>query len=128
MGGVVLNGIVVEGLREGSFFLSLEHYKGEINEKLGFDPYPGTLNIKVNNEQINLIKNISPVRIDGFEENNKKYYGANCYKARIKNIEGAVITPDLTRHKDTIEFIAPYHLKSKLNIKNGDKVKIELIK
>lgn len=127
MGGVVFEGIVTHGLGEGSFFISMEHYKKEIKEKLGFDAYPGTLNIKTNKEQLDSLKKINPIRIEGYEKDNKKFHGANCYKAKINNITGAIIVPDLTRHKDIAEFIAPVNLKSELNIKDGDKIKIELI-
>jgi|TARA_B100001971_G_C18164519_1_gene523381 riboflavin kinase len=124
MGGKFIEGVVEEGLGEGKLFMSLDHYKKEIKGKLGFDAFEGTLNIKVNNSDLKLLNN--PIKIEGFEKDNKKFYGVDCYKAKIKDIDGAVIIPELSRHKDTIEFIAPVHLKSELNIKDGDKIKIEL--
>ena len=66
-------------------------------------------------------------RIEGYEKDNKTFGGASCHKARINNINGAIIIPDLTKHKDIVEFIAPLNLKSELKIKDGDKIKIELI-
>lgn len=124
----VLNGVVVGGLGEGSFFISMEHYKKEIKEKLGFDAYPGTLNLKVDEKQTNFLKSIVPIKINEFKKNNKEFGGVSCYNAKIENINGAIIIPDLTKHKDTVEFIAPVHLKSELKIKDGDKVEVELIK
>ncbi len=125
---IVLNGLVVNGLGEGSFFLSMDHYKKEIKEKLGFDAYPGTLNLKVDEKQTNFLKSIVPIKINEFKKNNEEFGGVSCYNAKIENINGAIIIPDLTKHNDTIEFIAPVHLKSELNIKDGDKIKIELEK
>ena len=43
----IIDGTVVTGLGEGAFFMSMDHYKKEIKNKLGFDAYPGTLNIKI---------------------------------------------------------------------------------
>jgi len=123
----VIEGIVTSGIGEGSFFMSMDHYKNEIKKKLGFDAYPGTLNLKIDTKQYDLLKNFNSTRIDGFNNVNKKLGGANCYKAKIKNINGSIIIPDLTKHKkDIIEFIAPVHLKSKLKINDGDKIKVEL--
>lgn len=122
-----LIGTIVRGLGEGTFFMSMEHYKKEIKKKLGFDAYPGTLNLKVGKNQINSLKKINPIKIVGFKSGNKTFGGANCYKAKIKNINGSIIVPDLTKHKDVIEFIAPVHLKSELKLKEGDKIKIELL-
>ena len=127
MGGMVFTGIVTSGLGEGALFISMKHYKEEIKKRLGFDAYPGTLNLKVDKKQLDLLKDIDIIRIEGYEENNKTFGGASCHKARINNINGAIIIPDLTKHKDIVEFIAPVNLKSELKIKDGDKIKIELI-
>ena len=127
MVGEVLEGIVVTGLGEGAYFMSMPHYKNEIKKKLGFDAFPGTLNIKTDKENIDSFKKINPIIIIGFKKNNKTFGGVSCYKAKINNIDGAIIIPDINKHKeDIIEFVAPIHIKSKLNIKDGDKVKIEL--
>lgn len=129
MGGkkIVLEGIIVRGLGEGTYFTSMQHYQNEIKEKLGFKAYPGTLNLKVNKKQIDLLKKINSIKIDGFKSNNKTFGGVNCFKAKIDNIIGSIIIPDLTKHKNIIEFIAPVHLKSEIKIKDGAKIKVELL-
>ena len=124
--GVVIEGIVSKGLGEGAFFMSMPHYKNEIKNKLGFDVYPGTLNIKVDGIIINKIKKLKLIRIEGYSSNNKTFAGANCRAAKINGISGAIIFPDLTKHKDILEFRAQVHVKSSLKINNGDKVKVEI--
>ncbi len=123
---IVLKGIIEQGLGEGTFFMSMQNYKKEIKKKLGFDAYPGTLNLKVGKKQSNLLKNIPAIKINGYKLGSKTFGGVNCYKAKIKNINGSIIVPDLTKHNGIVEFIAPVHLKSELKFKNGDKIKIEL--
>src|SRR5208337_4812172 len=44
---VTLEGTVFTGLGEGAYYISKEHYRKQFAEKLGFDPYPGTLNLKL---------------------------------------------------------------------------------
>ena len=131
MGGkkAVLNGTIVSGLGEGAYFMSMRHYQKEIKKKLGFDAYPGTLNLKVKKNQIDLLKKVNPIKIAGFKKDNETFGGADCYKAKIKNINGAIIIPYLTKHKKNIvEFIAPVHLKVELKLKDEGKIKVELIK
>jgi len=126
---LVLDGIVVTGLGKGAVFMSIDHYKKEFKDKLGFDPFPGTLNLTVNKEQTSIIKNIEPIRIESFKKDEKTFGGVSCYKVKINNIDGAIIVPDLTEHEgDMIEIISSINLKSELKIKEGDKVKIELTK
>ena len=125
MVGEVIEGIVVAGLGEGAYFMSMEHYKNEIKKKLGFDAFPGTLNIKT--AQIDLFKKLTPIIISGFKKDDKTFGGVSCYKAKIDDVDGAIIIPHINKHKeDIIEFISSIHVKSKLNIKDGDKIKIEL--
>ena len=122
-----LAGIVTKGLGEGAFFMSMEHYRNEIKKKLGFDAYPGTLNVKIDKQAS--FNRPNKIKIEGYKEKNKKFGGAACYRARLNGIEGAVIVPDLTRHdKKIIEFIAPVCLKSELSLKDGDEIDIEMLK
>ena len=122
---IILEGVITSGVGEGAIFMSMEHYKNEIKKRLGFYAYPGTLNLKINKEQLSSLKNFNTIRIKGYEKGNKTFGGASCYKAKIDDMSGAVIIPDLTRHKeDVIEFISPVNLKSELKLKDGDKVKI----
>ena len=130
MGGknIALEGIVVRGLGEGSYFMSMKHYKKEIKKKLGFEAYPGTLNIKIKKPTVNIIKKIKSIEIKGYTKQGKEFHGAHCFLAKVKDIKGSIIMPHKNKHsKDIIEFIAPVHLKSELKIKNGDKVKIEIV-
>ena len=74
------------------------------------------------------MRNFNKIEINGFKQKNKTFGGVDCYKAKIKKIQGAIIIPHLTKHKNIIEFIAPIHLKSELKLKDGDKIKVELLK
>lgn len=124
-----LSGAVARGFGEGAYFMAMPHYQEEIKRKLGFRAYPGTLNLKVGKSRIGILKNIEPIKIAGFKKGSKTFGEAKCYMARIKNISGSIIVPDLTRHKkDVVEFIAPVHIKSELKLKEGDNVKIEIEK
>ena len=44
---VTLEGTVFTGLGEGAYYIGRESYRKQFAEKLGFDPYPGTLNLKL---------------------------------------------------------------------------------
>ena len=127
MGEIGFEGTITSGLGKGAVFLSIDHYKYNIMEKLGFNPYPGTLNLEAGKGQQIQLRAITPIRIESFKKNGKAYGGASCYKIKINSIDAAIIVPDLTEHgEDMMEIIAPVNLKSKLKVKDGDTVKIEL--
>lgn len=107
--------------------MSMPHYKNELKKKLGFEAYPGTLNVKVTEKEFSGLKSNLPIEIGGFKKDSKTFGGAGCKRARIRSINGAIIMPDINKHKDILEFIAPVHVKSRLNVNDGDKIKIELM-
>ena len=128
MGEIGFEGTITSGLGEGAVFISIDYYKDNIRNKLGFEPYPGTLNLEMGKGQQAQLRAITSIRIESFKKNGKAYGGASCYKIKINGIDAAIIVPDLTEHKESvIEIVAPINLKSKLKVGDGDKVKIELV-
>jgi CTP-dependent riboflavin kinase len=47
---VTLEGTVFTGLGEGAYYISKETYLKQLTEKLGFEPYLGTLNLKLSSD------------------------------------------------------------------------------
>ena len=128
MGEIGFEGTVTSGLGKGDVFLSIDYYKDNIREKLGFNPYPGTLNLEVGKGQQIQLRSITPTRIESFKKGGKAYGGASCYKIKINSIDAAIIVPDLTEHgEDMMEIIAHVNLKSKLKVEDGDKVSIKIV-
>lgn len=125
-----LSGKVITGLGEGQYYISLDGYRTQFLEKLGFDPYPGTLNIKLDANSIEIRKKINEsIRIMGFTDQNRTFGKGSCFRIRISDIEGAVITPERTHYpEDIIEIIAPVNLREHLKLKDGNNVKVEVIK
>ena len=44
---LTITGKIVSGVRQGAFFTQLDWFQEQCAEKLGFKPYPGTLNIEI---------------------------------------------------------------------------------
>jgi len=44
---VEINAVVFSGLSEGAYYMGMEGYRKQFRSKLGFDPFPGTLNLRV---------------------------------------------------------------------------------
>ena len=126
----ILSGKVITGLGEGQYYISLEGYRTQFREKLGFDPYPGTLNVKLDPLSIELRKRISAnVTISGFTDQNRTFGSGTCFNVKISDIKGAVITPERTHYpEDIIEVIAPVNLRQHLNVRDGSTVAVEVIK
>lgn len=130
-GGIkVLNGQVITGLGEGQYYISLEGYRTQFRKKLGFDPFPGTLNIRLDKNSIELRKIINPgISISGFKDQDRTFGPGSCFSIKINGINGAVIIPERTHYpEDIIEIIAPVNLREHMNLKDGSKVRVEVVK
>ncbi len=125
-----LTGRVVTGLGEGQYYISHDGYRMQFREKLGFDPYPGTLNLKLDTPSIELRKGISVnIRISGFTRENRTFGSGSCFNVMISDIKGAVIVPERTHYpEDIIEVIAPVNLRESLALKDGSVVHVEVLK
>lgn len=123
-----LDGIVVSGLGEGQYYISIDGYVSQFQEKLGFKPFPGTLNVKVKEHCLDLRKRIDElpfIKINGFSDGKRTYGASDCYSVEIGGISGFIIVPERTHHKtDLLEIIAPVKMREALNLKDGDEVTV----
>jgi riboflavin kinase, archaea type len=130
---ITLEGTIFTGLGEGAYYITKEHYRKQFIEKLGFDPYPGTLNLKLTGDyDIKArmeIESYPAIEIEGFKNEDRTFGVVKCYPVLIENkVKGALITA-LRTHYDVsvLEIIAPACLRRQLNLKDGNKVKIEVL-
>jgi len=130
---ITLEGIVFTGLGEGAYYISKEQYRKQFIEKLGFDPYPGTLNIKLATDYDlktrSELEAYPAVEVEGFKNQDRTYGPVKCYPAIIENkVKGAIISA-LRTHYDAsvVELIAPIYLRKHLALKDGHKVKVEVL-
>jgi riboflavin kinase len=130
---ITLEGTVFTGLGEGAYYISMEQYRKQFMEKLGFDPYPGTLNLKLTTDYDikthSELEAYPAVEIEGFKDENRTFGKVKCYPAIIENkVKGAIVSA-LRSHYDAsiVEVIAPVQLRRHLKLKDGYKVKVEVL-
>jgi riboflavin kinase len=120
----VFRGTVFSGKGEGRKFIELPWVKRQIEEKLGFTPFSGTLNIHLSNETVEnkkLLKNAKHFEI--YPE--MGYCNGELIKACIGNLDGAVIVPQVPSYPSyVLEVIASVCLRERLKIVDGDAVTV----
>jgi len=131
---IEFEGSVVSGMGEGAYYMSLDGYRKQFKEKLGFEPYPGTLNIRLT-DQIFMnarheLGKFPSLFIDGFSDGTRTYGWVKCYKASINGDavdNAAVLVLERTHYDDSmLEVIAPTSIKQATGIKNGDRIKVQV--
>ncbi len=127
-------GNVISGMGEGAYYMSLEGYRRQFREKLGYEPYPGTLNVRLTdqiymNGRLELGKHPS-IFINGFSDGTRTYGWVKCYRATINDgaiDNAAVLVLERTHYDDSmLEVIGPISIKQAAGIKNGDRIKVQV--
>src|SRR5437879_778914 len=129
---VEINAVVFSGLSEGAYYMGMEGYRKQFRSKLGFDPFPGTLNLRVRNEELGARRELDGnplVEIEGFANKTRTYGAGKGYRAIMNGeVQGAVIVPVRAHYgEDVIEVISPEKLRTRFNLKDGDSVNIRVI-
>jgi riboflavin kinase len=124
-------GKIVKGSDEGKYYISLPQYTKEIKKAVGFTPFPGTLNMQLDESQIETriaLREHRPIVIEGFKHQGRSFGPAELYPCTIEGCEGALIFPFRSHHGLRIlEIISPHDLTKKLPISMGSKIRVEVV-
>ncbi|MEM3695905.1 MAG: DUF120 domain-containing protein [Candidatus Bathyarchaeia archaeon] len=126
---IQFEGKIFSGSGEAAKFVSLPWVKRQITEKLGFTPYNGTLNLRLNKNGLALkrqimskVKAIKILPPEGFCQ-------GKLFKAVFMDkMECVVVIPEVNGYpEEVIEIVAPISLREKFQLKDGDKVKVKIL-
>jgi riboflavin kinase len=124
-----VKGVVISGMDEGRYYLTLKGYKEQLKRKLRFSPYEGTLNLKLfpgESGKLNILKESVGINIDGFQDGERTFGPGKCFPAKIRNVDCAVIMPNRSHYSDVVEIISKDYLREKLKLKDGDMIEVEI--
>lgn len=120
---IKFRGEVLSGRGEAKGFLEIDWVREQCSIAAGFEPYPGTLNLKVDAVTFALIRRsamsygkriIPPLEAEAFCE-------ARLLPLFISGISGAIIYPMMDDYySNIIEVIAPMRLKERKDIRDGN--------
>lgn len=126
---VSFSGQVASGLGEGRYYLSQPGYVVQFTERLGYAPYPGTLNVRLNARSLRkvaLLDSWTGIRIDGFHASGRTFGGATCFPAKMNGRSCHLIHPDRSHYKDVVEFVAAECLREALPVRDDDVVEVDI--
>jgi len=126
---ITIRGVVADGMGEGKYYVCQIEYMMQFEEKLGFRPYEGTLNVVIDREDVgklDVIRSSPGEVIQGFTQEGRSFGRAIAHKAKIRSVDCAIIMPDRSHYDNVIEIVCQYHLRRTLSIGNGDRVEIKV--
>jgi len=127
----VINGRVISGLGDGKYYMKI--YKPYFKKKLGFNPFLGTLNLRVSTAEdmatLQKLSGLPAIHIRSFRNAGRVFGGVKCFRVKINGkIDGALIRPERTHHgSNMVEVIAPVNIREKLKLEDGDMVSAQVL-
>ena len=129
---VELKGTLVSGMGEGAYYMSLKGYTKQFEKKIGYVPFPGTLNVKLNQkkhtEAVRQFDALDGILIDGFSDGKRTYGWVKCFKAKLnKSVDCELIRLERTHHDPSIiELISKRSIRKTAKISDGSKITIRI--
>jgi len=124
---LTISGTATSGLGEGAFYMRQKGYKDQFRKKLWFEPYEGTLNLRISGAdlaKLRILQDNPGIEISGFEAGGRTFGGAKCFLATMGHVDCAAIMPIRTHHTDVLEVISKHYLRTALGLKDGDVVEL----
>jgi len=129
---VELKGTLVSGMGEGAYYMSLKGYTKQFEKKINYIPFPGTLNVKLNQkkhtEAVQQFDALDGILIDGFSDEKRTYGWVKCFKAKLnKSVDCELIRLERTHHDPSIiELISKRSIRKTAKISDGSKITIRI--
>lgn len=133
-----LTGVVTTGVGEGEHFVSLPGYAEQFVERLGYEPYPGTFNLHLDERSARKrtrLERLDGVEIEAWESEDRTYGAAVAYPATLENTDGEayqrahVLVPERTHHgSEQLELIAPDRLRAALDVDDDAEVNVRVVR
>lgn len=129
---LTIKGEVFTGLGEGAYYVTKEGYRRQFMAKLGYKPYPGTLNLKLTRPEDLAarveLENLPGIIIEGFHDGVRTYGSLKCLPALINGrIEGHVLFIQRTHYNASVlELISPLNLRETLKLRDGSLVRVKV--
>jgi phosphoglycolate phosphatase-like HAD superfamily hydrolase len=118
---IKVKGELYSGLFKGEYFTQLDWVKRKMIEKVGFEPFPGTVNLRVSMEDFAFfiaIKDEGEILIPP----SPQFCEAKLLKVNMNGIDAAAIFPEkkVWSYVDTLEIMAPVFVRKTLGVRDGD--------
>jgi riboflavin kinase, archaea type len=119
-------GTVFSGKGQGRRFVALPWVISQVETKLGFSPYHGTLNLRLTGQELEKRKLLDPKQGITIAPE-QGFLPGTLYRACISGLECAVVVPDIPDYPvDVLEIISPIYLRGKLGLIDGRKVTVSV--
>ena len=130
---IELKGKIISGMGEGAYYMSLKGYTKQFKSKIGYVPFPGTLNVKLYHkehvEAIQQLDDLDGQKINSFSDGKRTFGWVKCFTATLnRTINCQLIRLERTHYDNSIiELISKNNICKTADLKIGSQISIKII-
>lgn len=127
----VFRGRLFSGIGKGRYYVGHPEYQKRFESSLGYRPYPGTLNLKLEDprvvEGVKSLRSKKGIMIASFVVDGEGFSALKCFDGKIRGEKVTLLFIDVTHYNESVaEIISPTYLRGALELKDGDEVEFSL--
>jgi len=116
---------------KGRYYVGHPEYQKRFEASLGYRPYPGTLNVKLEDDALiavlGRLRSLPGVMVESFVKDGESFSALNCFDGVMGGQRVTLLFIDVTYYNESVaELISPAYLREKFGLKDGDKVAFSL--
>ncbi len=122
-----ISGVIQSGAGKGAYFTQVDWVVRQCEQMLGYCPFPGTLNVRVNDSDMANLSLLFKATDFELVPDDPAFCSAQVKKVELNGVPAAVVIPsdDVRIHENCIlEVISSYNLKKTLGLGDGDPVSL----
>ncbi len=121
-------GVVCSGVGEAAGFLAIDWVRAGMQRAFGFDPWPGTLNLRMEGADWQRWRSRLAEHPAVMLEPAPGFCPARCFAVRLNDrIDAVIVFPDVPGYPaDKLELVAPLHLRTALRLHDGDRAHVRV--
>lgn len=133
-GEILVTGVVFSDLGRAGAFLGIDWVRDAVRERVGFDPYPGTLNVRARGADVNRWQQVRRHGVNVLLPSpDPGFCNALLFTGSLQGWESrpgsreriAVVVPEVKEYPaDKLEIIAAVSLKQTRSVRDGDELTI----
>jgi riboflavin kinase len=126
-----VRGKVFSGMGKGRYYVGHPEYQKRFEASLGYRPYPGTLNIKLEDDALiatlRRLRSLPGVKVESFVKDGESFSALNCFDGVMDGQRVTLLFIDVTYYNESVaELISPAFLREKFGLEDGDDVAFSL--
>jgi len=124
-----ISGKIVSGVKQGAFFTQLDWFQKQCFEKLGYKPYPGTLNLEISGEDISKVEFLEQNASIEFIPPDSTFCSGKAHPVVVEGLRAAIVMPaeEVRVHgNNIIELISDLRLKDALKLNDGATITVSI--